>query len=297
MANDMTLFSKGDVAIPAHLKNLELDETTKSLMGGAGTGMKRISIRGGTFRMMVDGKEVAQNEDRAMNVIIVAANPNVSRQYYEGTYAEGEKVAPACWSNDGITPDTRVEEPQSDKCATCKQNIKGSGQGESRACRYQQRLAVALENDIGGGVYQLTLPATSIFGAAEGGKMPLQAYAKFLGGHNLPITVVVSEMRFDTNSATPKLTFKAVRPLEANELAECQELGQSEEAKRAIASTVAMADGVSKPKAKALPKAEVAEEAEADEEEAPKAESKEPTKRAKKAGPKDVAEILDDWAE
>lgn len=287
--SEMTLFSKGGNALPAHLRNLELDETTKSLMGG-GAGGKRISIRGGVFRMMVDGKEVAQNEDRAMNVVVVAANANVSRSYYEGTYQEGQSTAPTCWSNDGITPDSKVESPQADKCASCPQNIKGSGQGDSRACRFSQRIAVVLENDILGDVYQVTLPAQSIFGAAENGKMPLQAYAKFLGSHGLPITAVVTEMRFDTASATPRLTFKAVRPLEADELQHAQEKGKSPEAKSAIAATVAMIDGT-KPKAAAVeapkPKnVEVEEVAEA-----------EPTKRQKKAAPKDVADILDDWAE
>lgn len=287
--SEMTLFSKGGNALPAHLRNLDLDETTKSLMGG-GAGGKRISIRGGVFRMMVDGKEVAQNEDRAMNVVVVAANANVSRSYYEGTYQEGQSTAPTCWSNDGITPDSKVESPQADKCASCPQNIKGSGQGDSRACRFSQRIAVVLENDILGDVYQVTLPAQSIFGAAENGKMPLQAYAKFLGSHGLPITAVVTEMRFDTASATPRLTFKAVRPLEADELQHAQEKGKSPEAKSAIAATVAMIDGT-KPKAAAVeapkPKnVEVEEVAEA-----------EPTKRQKKAAPKDVADILDDWAE
>lgn len=287
--SEMTLFSKGGNALPAHLRNLELDETTKSLMGG-GAGGKRISIRGGVFRMMVDGKEVAQNEDRAMNVVVVAANANVSRSYYEGTYQEGQSTAPTCWSNDGITPDSKVESPQADKCASCPQNIKGSGQGDSRACRFSQRIAVVLENDILGDVYQVTLPAQSIFGAAENGKMPLQAYAKFLGSHGLPITAVVTEMRFDTASATPRLTFKAVRPLEADELQHAQEKGKSPEAKSAIAATVAMIDGT-KPKAAAVEapkpkKVEAEEVAEA-----------EPTKRQKKAAPKDVADILDDWAE
>jgi len=84
--SEMTLFSKGGNTLPAHLKNLQLDATTKALMGGSGNGGgKRISIRGNVFRMMVDGKEIAQNEDRAMNIIIAAANANVSRNYYAGT--------------------------------------------------------------------------------------------------------------------------------------------------------------------------------------------------------------------
>ena len=301
--SEMTLFSKGGNTLPAHLKNLQLDATTKALMGGSGNGGgKRISIRGNVFRMMVDGKEIAQNEDRAMNIIIAAANANVSRTFYAGTYQEGQAMAPTCWSNDGVTPDIKSEQPQASKCASCQQNIKGSGQGDSRACRFSQRLAVLLENDIRGDVYQLTLPAQSIFGAAENGKMPLQSYAKFLGSHGLPVTAVVTEMRFDTASATPRLTFKAVRPLNEEELAMTQDKGQSTEAKLAIAATAAQMDGATKAefirptdmgkmldvdeaKAMAKVKAEAVEE------------TAEPTKRAKKAAPKDVADILDDWAE
>ena len=310
--SEMTLFSKGGNTLPAHLKNLELDATTKALMGGSGTGGgKRISIRGNVFRMMVDGKEIAQNEDRAMNIVIAAANANVSRTFYAGTYQEGQSTAPSCWSNDGITPDIKVEAPEASKCASCAQNIKGSGQGDSRACRFSQRLAVVLENDIRGDIYQLTLPAQSIFGAVENGKMPLQAYAKFLGSHGLPVTAVVTEMRFDTASATPRLTFKAVRPLEAEEMATIEVKGKSAEAKAATQSTVAMVDGT---KAISAPtvvddttgvtvtpemthaitsgrKEQRKVEAEAAEDTA------EPTKRTKKAAPKDVADILDDWAE
>jgi len=296
--SEMTLFSKGGNTLPAHLKNLQLDATTKALMGGSGVSGKRISIRGNVFRMMVDGKEVAQNEDRAMNIIIAAANTNVSRTYYAGTYQEGQATAPSCWSNDGAAPDIKSESPQASKCASCPQNIKGSGQGDSRACRFSQRLAVLLENDIRGDVYQLTLPAQSIFGATENGKMPLQSYAKFLGSHGLPVTAVVTEMRFDTASATPRLTFKAVRPLDEAELTMTQEKGQSAEAKVAIASTAAQADGVTKPTVQiAAPTVAV---------EAPKEQPKvqaeevkaEPTKRStKKAAPKDVADILDDWAD
>jgi hypothetical protein len=295
--SEMTLFSKGGNTLPAHLKNLQLDATTKALMGGSGNGGgQRISIRGNVFRMMVDGKEIAQNEDRAMNIIIAAANANVSRTFYAGTYQEGQAMAPTCWSNDGVTPDIKSEQPQASKCASCQQNIKGSGQGDSRACRFSQRLAVLLENDIRGDIYQLTLPAQSIFGAAENGKMPLQSYAKFLGSHGLPVTAVVTEMRFDTASATPRLTFKAVRPLNEEELAMTQDKGQSTEAKLAIAATAAQMDGATKaeftrPAAVEAPKAETKVQAEAVEETA------EPTKRAKKAAPKDVADILDDWAE
>lgn len=300
--SELTLFSQGGNNLPAHLRNLELDATTKALMGN-GSG-KRVSIRGGVFRMIVGGKEVAQNDDRAMNVVIVKAAEKTSRSYYGGTYVEGQNASPECWSNDGITPDAKAKNRQAPNCQNCPQNIKGSGQGDSRACRFSHRLAVVLEGNMDGDVYQLTLPAQSIFGTGDGGKMPLQQYAKFLGGHNLPITVVVTEMRFDTSSATPKLTFRAVRPLSPEEMVIARRQGETPDAQNAVVMTVSQMDG-----ADAAPKGSPFLAApEAQEEEAPKAKAKakkveaeeveEPQVRVtKKTETKDVSKVLDDWAD
>lgn len=243
MANDVELFGKNyKGGIPAHLRNVEMDETTKALMGGTGSTGRRISIKGNVFRMIVNGKEVDKNEDRAMNVVIVASHPHVSRTYYEGVYKEGEMKAPDCWSDDGITSSEKSKNRQSIKCGPCPQNIAGSGQNNSRACRYSQRVAVVLEGEFDGPVYQMIFPAQSIFGRAEDGKMPLQAYVQLLVQHGLPITAVVTELRFDTNSATPKLFFKAIRPLTAEEMRIVKEQGQSDEAREAISNNAAALD-------------------------------------------------------
>lgn len=300
--SELALLSKG---LPAHLRQLDgLDDMTKALMGGSGSGGgggKRISIKGGVWRMVVDGKEVAKNEERSMNVVIVAAAPKVSRTYYEGTYTEGEVTSPACWSADGDLPDATAKTPQSKSCAMCPQNIKGSGQGDSRACRFSQRLAVVLENDVEGDVYQLTLPAQSIFGAGEAGKWPLQTYAKMLGSKGAPISSVVTEMRFDTNSATPKLTFKPARFLETEEFTQAVAQGKTPDAIKAITMTVAQTDGVkdtSEPFENApAPKATVKKAAPAPEAEE---EPAEPVKRVAKkeeapAAKKDLSKILDEW--
>jgi hypothetical protein len=108
--SDLALFNQN---LPSHLRTAELDETTKALMGGSGGGSKRISIEGGVWRMLVNGKEVAQNEDRAMNVVIVAAAQKISRIFYAGTYKKGVVSAPDCWSADGETPDAKAKAPQS----------------------------------------------------------------------------------------------------------------------------------------------------------------------------------------
>jgi len=245
--SNLAIFSSG-AALPTYLQTAELDETTKNLAGSSNGGGKRISIRGGVFRLLVNGEELMTNEDRAMNIVIVGASP-IGRQFYEGTYdADAAPKPPACWSPDGTKPSPDAANPQASTCMACPQNIKGSGQGESRACRYQQRLAVVLEGDLSGDVYQLPIPSTSIFGEGiNGQKLPMQAYARFMAQNKIPVRAVVTEMRFDTASATPKLTFRAVRPLTEEEYQTCVEQGNSEEAKRAITMTVARVDGVTTP--------------------------------------------------
>jgi hypothetical protein len=290
--SELALFKNG---IPAHLKNLGTDEATRALVGNkviktAASSMKRISIKAGVFRMIVDGKEVAQNEDRAMPIIIAAAATADARTFYAKAFVEGQATsAPDCWSNDGKTPDAKAENKQADRCLDCPQNIAGSGQGKSRACKYSRRLAVVLENDPTRSVYQLTLPSNSLWDS-ENGKLGIKPYAEFLGSHGLGVAHVVTEMRFDTASSSPKLHFKALRPLDEEEITNVIEAGKSKEAQRAIGATPAEMDGAKLP----APKAEA--QPEATPEKAPAV--KEPVKREKEkaAAPKDVSAILDDWA-
>jgi hypothetical protein len=141
-----------------------------------------------------------------------------------------------------------------------------------------------LANDLEGDVMQLTLPASSIFGAGEPGKWPLQTYAKMIGSKGVPITAVVTEMRFDTEAATPKITFKPLRVLDSDEHELAISQGKSDKALKAITMTVADTDGV-KPKLSAPKEAE---------------EVAEPVKRASKkdeapAPKKDISKILSDW--
>jgi len=289
MANEMGLFTTG-AAVPAHFAKRELSATTKALMGGA-SDARRISVKGGIFRLLVGGQEVAKNEDRAMNIIIAAAAPNTSRQYYTGTYQEGVVAAPDCWSSDGEVPNVAVKEPKHTNCKTCPMNVAGSGQGTSRACRFNHRLAVLLENDMHGDVYELSLAATSIFGKGENGKMPLFQYAKQLAGHGMNVTDVVTELRFDTDSATPKMIFRAVRPLELADIDVVLSKGSSVEAIQAITTSYSGAVKEDTPAPSGFIPTAIA---------AP--ESDEPVVREKKvsakpADPTDLASTLAEWAD
>ena len=240
--SNIALFSGS--AVPAFAKKGELSALAKSLAGGAGGGGKRISIKGGVFRLLVDGKQVAAIDERFLDVVIVNAAPKIGRTFYMKAYDGDAPSAPDCWSADGEKPDASAANPQSKTCATCPQNVKGSGNGESRACRFSQRLAVVLANDIDGDVMQLQLPATSIFGREEGDQRPLQAYARFLAAQGVSPETLVTRMKFDTGSEAPKLVFKPMRWLTEEEYASAVEQGQTEDAKRAVTMTVAQTDKV-----------------------------------------------------
>lgn len=266
--SNITLFSSSNA--PAFARNNALSETALALTGGGtGTSTKRISIKGGVFRLVAGGKEVAAIDDRHLDVIIVKAAPKVSRIFYAKAYDSENITGPDCWSNDGEKPDATAQNKQSQTCISCPQNQAGSGQNNSRACRYQQRLAVVLESNPNGDVLQLTLPATSVFGKEDGDKRPLQAYARHLALSNPPVNPeqIVTRMRFDTKAESPKLFFQPLRWLTEDEYAVVQEQATSTDANRAVVMTVAQTDGVKQSAPLSLPgKAPVVEE----EEEAPK---------------------------
>jgi hypothetical protein len=285
----MTLFKSGSV-IPDYLREAA-DATTKDIAGSSGG--KQISIKGGVWRMVVGGEEVAKNEERAMNFVVIASGKGVTRTFYADKYEEGKDIKPACWSAEGVVPNEEVTNPQSKSCATCPQNIEGSGDGKARACRYSKRLAVALENDIGGNIYRLSVPAKSYFGRAEGEKMPLQAFGKFLSGHGIPITGIVTEARFDTAEAVPVLKFRAVRPLTKEEWELGKAQSQTEDARQAIELKMVPSKAEGMP---ALPQA-FKEEPAAKAEAVAEPVKRSPTKpKAETPAPKDVSDILNDWA-
>ena len=302
----VSLFNPSNV--PAFARNNVLSETAMALTGGSSGAAagKRISIKGGVFRLMDNGKEVAAIEDRHLDIIIVKAAPKVGRQYYGAAYdKDAAASAPDCSSNDGERPEASSKNKQSETCLTCPQNQAGSGTGNSRACRYQQRLAVVLENDMGGSVMQMVLPATSIFGKAEGDKHPLQSFARYLAAQNPPINPeqIVTRMKFDTKSESPKLHFAPTRWLTDDEYETIKEQAESDDAQKAIVMNAAQTDGVKpaplaiagKPPTKAKPAPAPVVEEDDEEDEAPVVVAKPAAKKAKPA-PAPVVEEEEDTA-
>jgi len=306
--NELSLF--GNRRSSARLADIA-DAITDNV--NSGNINRRLSLEGNLFREVINGKEVRVNEERAVNVVIINAAP-ISKMYFAEAYVKGKPVKPTCWSSDSQVPDQSVpdDQKQSARCMDCRQAIKGSGQGDSKACKPQQRIAIVFEGAIENReVYQLTLPPTSIFGdpSEHGGKMPLQAYARYLKAHGEKAIGIVTEMRFDKDSSTPKLVFKPVRPLDDAELDIALELRDAPDTQRYLKLNVSQMDKVipeplpslfnnaepkpeakPEPKAKAKPKVEEGEEVEE-----PKKVVSKKTSTAPQAEAIDMSDIVGDW--
>jgi hypothetical protein len=283
--------------LPDYLKEVQLDDVTKALAGGDSQ-TKRIALGANKFVLKVNGTEISKTPTNKLEVVIVNASKHVSRTFYAKAWdPKADAAPPDCWSNDGEKPDPTVKEPQNSSCIGCQQDINGSGQGNTKACRKNRRIAVALASDLNGDVYQMTLQSKSIFydmkdpGDLE--HMPFNQYAKYVGSQGYNLNTLVTEMRFDEDSTVGKLFFRPVRFLEKHEWDVAVKQGDSAAAKNAV--TMSVATGDSKPRLEApAAKAQVASvavEAEA---------VPEPTKRAeKKVEPKakpDLKSVMGDWS-
>ena len=209
MSTDLDVF--GSTAVATHTRRD--DGFTANITGSSSTA-KRISIRGGKFRLMVNGKEVEKSNQDALDVVIVNASPHVHRMYFSKAYVPGEKMPPpTCWTSDSQKPDEAVVEKQAENCLSCPQNIKGSGANGTKACRFSRRVAVVRADDMNGDVYQMTLPAQSIFGNGTKDCKPLHEYTDYVRANSQNLMSVVSRVSFDEDSSSSKIGFKPIRVL------------------------------------------------------------------------------------
>lgn len=188
----------------------------------------KISLRNAMFSFSVGSDELLSDASNhastkgPIEVIIIKA-AHISRSYFEKQYDEDKPSKPMCWSDDTRTgrPSSHVsdEARQAINCFECVWNVRGSGKGESRGCRFHQRIAVMVLTNgsvIDTNLYQLQLPATSVFGDNPQ-KMSMQAYAKHLNSFKTPLAAVVTEIYFDKSSSVSKLLFKPKRAITEDE--------------------------------------------------------------------------------
>src|SRR5690606_38340831 len=139
-----------------------------------------------------------------LDVILVGVLPYISRMYYEGEYDQtGQtKAKPTCFSEAGDAPPVDLPTRQSDKCDTCKWNVKGSkvvGNIQMKACGFFQRLVVMLPDDPDHRVFKLDAKSQGIFGDSHANvnKFNIRDYGKLLGNRGIDACTVVTRLSFD----------------------------------------------------------------------------------------------------
>ena len=202
-----------DQAVPDFLQASGVSDLTKSLMGNTGT--KRIVPKNGIFRKEIGGKEMGKVKGD-LNVIIVNSSPKVGRIFYAKTWTpDAEPTAPDCFSNDGQAPDAKAGNPQAARCDSCERNIKGSGQGNSKACRYSRRIAVVLEDDFGtaleGEIYQMNLASKYLFGESPTENTHMfESYVKYLGNNGKSLDWYITRLSFNEDNDNQSILFTPV---------------------------------------------------------------------------------------
>ena len=240
-----------DQALPDFLQTAGVSALTKNLAGK--TGAKRIVPKNGIFRKMVGTEEMGKIKGN-LNIIIVNASPKVGRIFYAQSWSpDTEPTAPDCFSNDGQTPDKGANKPQADRCDACPNNIKGSGQGTSKACRYSRRIAVTLEEDFGTGlqgeVYQMNLASKSLFGDNVGdNNFTFENYAKYLSNNGKSIDYVVTTMSFNEDNDNQSILFSPARFINKEEFAVTSKLAVLPEVQKLVVMTPYQADMSGRPK-------------------------------------------------
>lgn len=234
-----------DQSLPDFLQQSGVSELTKQLAGKSG--VKRLVPKNGIFRKMVGGEEMGKVKG-AINAIIVNASPKVGRIFYMKQWTpDAEPTSPDCFSNDGVTPDKGATNPQASACNDCPQNVKGSGMGNSKACRYSRRIAVALEEDFGtsleGEVYQMNLASKSLFGDSNGDNThTFENFTKYLANNGKSIDHVVTQISFNEDNDNQSVLFTPIRFINRAEFEVASKASSRPEVAKMVVMTPYQAD-------------------------------------------------------
>jgi hypothetical protein len=176
-----------------------------------------------------------------LEVIIIAANPALTKTYYEGKYKDGDDREPTCSSDDGIVPDAHIPRTrppgaltpvtQHTNCAECPQNQWGSKISEAsgkevKACSDNKRLVVLPADGLDFKATGLAVTPSSL---QDWGK-----YVKALSGRGIKVDSVVTNLTFDSTAAHPKVMFSFNRFLTEAEYLKVQERTVGDDVKNII---------------------------------------------------------------
>ena len=301
---NLTIFKNPNAVAASALPPSKMGTQIASGMGG----YNRIATNtNGTFKRIVNGEQVGKAIRGEFNAIIIAMLDKPSRSFYASDYDPDAKgSAPDCFSNLGDKPEASASNRQASNCASCPKNIEGSGKnGKGKACRFSRKVALFLDGDESGDVYQFNIPAKSLFGKGTGNTLPFEQYCRHLVSNQAAPDRVVTTVAYNLDAETMELNFTADRFITPEELERVNEAQENPATTRLISfdmTKAAPAEEPAKlaaqPEVKAKKPSFLDDDGEDDEEEL-----SEPVKRTtKKSAPADVpagtlAAVVSDWAD
>lgn len=208
------------------------------LSGGITGGYGLLKYRGKVWSIQYHGNIMNLMRDDgdgprgSVDIVIVKANAQLSKTWYENGWDENNTNPPDCASANGIVPDQGVPKKQSAVCQTCPKNAWGSDPkgGKGKACGDHRRLAIVpltdLRNELFGGPMLLRCPAASL--------ADLAAFDSRYESMGYPYFSMAVKVGFDPQESFPKFTFQAIRPLSQNEGVVVMELRGSPETARVV---------------------------------------------------------------
>lgn len=232
--------------LPAHLQTAEAAAAIAAYNAAAAGGIKlggfpRISIKGSKFHIVEGGETTTIMAPAApgqpqlpmmiLEAVILSANPQLSKTYYEGDYQPGDDKEPTCSADNGIVPDAHIAAPQHSNCAACPKNQWGSKQSkisgkDIKACSDTKRLAIVPAANLAYKALGLSVTPSSL---GDWGK-----YVKALSERNIPVNAIVTNITFDATASHPKLLFSFNRVLSAEEYAKVVERAKGDDVKNIV---------------------------------------------------------------
>lgn len=228
--------------VPAAFAGQTLPDMNAAASQGLSAGFAVIGYKGRNWRIKYRGEEELLKGADGVPVailpsVIVGISPNISKQFYDKRYSEGDDAAPDCFSLNGTTPDPQSPKPQCQTCAACPQNVFGSRITEAgkkaKACQDSRRVAVVplgdIENASYGGPMLLRLPPMSL--------PNLATFSREIGRYGAQPYMVATNIGFNYDVAYPEITFAAARWLTEDEAKRVVEAMGDPQVERILSST------------------------------------------------------------
>ena len=241
MSNELVVFQEDSgLEMAPQFQTAVAQGLRDDLSHGVGGGFAIVSIRAGKFRIKHQGNEIPITDDKgdpvgSIEVVLLRANPHLTKQYYEKAFEEGDSSAPTCYSLDGVRPSAAVEKPQAALCATCPKNAFGSritpAGKKAKACQDNRKMAIVplgdLRNEVFGGPMLFRVPPSALKDLAQ--------FGDAWKARGFPYNAIGTRIGFDMDTSYPKPTFRAIRPLTGDEAEIVLELTGSDAVEKILA--------------------------------------------------------------